>query len=614
MIMKNTVTDKIGDEYREWKRGDTVFISAPTGTGKTYFILNTLLSYAKEKNQKILYLVNRTMLKEQLEKELSRRSIYERIVRIELYQTIENCLCDLYQDNLGLYRFKDENQPILQELAGDYSYVVCDECHYFLTDSNYNTNTWLSYQWVQKWLSKQIRIFLSATIGDIKDYILADDEKFTYQNTNIYSFHIGSTSCQRARQERYTRRIRDTWQYDINRDYSYLKIETVTRRDKVIDLVCEGNEKWLIFVDSISVGKDLQKKIQERLGMQKKAADEFDILDDDRVVFLSSGYKREHGDSLEEVLSIKNRYAQSARILIATSVMDNGINLKDVQLKNLVIFADNETEFIQMLGRRREDGNQVNLYILRRERDYFRRRRDRIIWLEKIAAEYWKKADEGINEAIQTLVLQGGGVTWEAMNQTEDIFVQSESRELLYRLFNEENMYDKLKVAFYAYKGCLCLNQLSLCQMDKLKNFYDQMVMKFDEEGEDAFIREQLRWLGKQDCEIEGIISEDRKTAEEKSRDKVCRLFDEILDQAMPENAVVEFKKKVKDDLLVLLQSCEECKDKQTVVNSIRKSDRVISAKNVKYLRDNCKLSYVMDVKSNTEDGETYYTLKRSEV
>ena len=349
-MMKNTVTDKIGDEYREWKRGDKVFISAPTGTGKTYFIFNTLLSYAKETNQKILYLVNRTMLKEQLEKELSRRPIHDRIARIELYQTIENYLCGLYQ----------VNQPMLQELAGDYSYVVCDECHYFLTDSNYNTNTWLSYQWVQRWLSQKIRIFLSATIGDIKDYILADSGKFTYENSNIYSFHIKNTSCSRDVQIRHERRTRNNWQYDIERDYSYLKIETVIRRDQVIDLVCEENKKWLIFVDSISVGKELQKKIQERLGAQKKGTDELDILDDDKVVFLSSGYKKEHGEPLEEVLSIKNRYAQSARILIATSVMDNGINLKDVQLKNLVILADNETEFIQMLGRRREDGNQVN--------------------------------------------------------------------------------------------------------------------------------------------------------------------------------------------------------------------------------------------------------------
>lgn len=606
VLMKHTVTDKIGDEYREWQRGDTVFISAPTGTGKTYFVFNTLLSYAKETGRKILYLVNRTMLKEQLEKEISKRPFNEQIIRVELYQTIENCLCSLCRDNYGFYQPKDGNQPMLQELAGEYSYVVCDECHYFLTDSNYNTNTWLSYQWVQECLGEKIRIFLSATISDIKKHILEDNEKYRYSKTNIYGFHANNTMADRVLNNN-----RNFYEYDLDPDYSYIKIEVINKRDKIIDLVCEGKKKWLIFVDSISVGKEIQKAIKSRLRQEIAALDDPDVADDNEVVFLSSGYKREDRDASAEVLSIKNTDAQSARILITTSVMDNGVNLKDRQLKNLVIFADNETEFIQMLGRRREDGNQINLYILRRERDYFRRRRDGIIWLEKIAEEYWENINKAINEPIKTAVDLKENIYLEGMNQAERELVKSKSKELLYRLFNEENMYDKLKVAFYAYNGWLCLNQLSLCQMDKLKIYYDQMVTKFDEEGEDAFVREQLRWLGKQEGEIEGIICENKKTAEEKSRDQVCCLFDGIADKPLAEDVAIEFKKKVKDDLLVLLQSCEECKDKQTVVNSIKKPDRAISSKNMKYLRENCKLPYVMDVKSNAEDGETIYTLKR---
>lgn len=62
--------------------------------------------------------------------------------------------------------------------------------------------------------------------------------------------------------------------------------------------------------------------------------DDPDVADDNEVVFLPSGYKREDRDASVEVLSIKNTDAQSARILITTSVMDNGVNLKDKQLKN----------------------------------------------------------------------------------------------------------------------------------------------------------------------------------------------------------------------------------------------------------------------------------------
>lgn len=606
--MRTTVTDKIGDEYRKWKQGDTVFISAPTGTGKTYFVFNALLSYARETKQKILYLVNRTILKEQLEKEISKLPIQDQIITIELYQTIENCLCSLYRDNNGCYQPKDKNQAKLQAFAREYSYVVCDECHYFLADSNYNTNTWLSYQWVQECLGRRTRIFLSATIGDIQEFILADNEKYPYIKTNIYGFHAKDKLSVGVPQRR------ETWQYDLDCDYSYVNIEIITKRDKIIDLACEGNKKWLIFVDSIAAGKELRKAIRDRLKKQSVIEDELDTIGDDEVVFLSSSYKREDGDSLDEVLSIKNRYAQSARILIATSVMDNGINLKDAQLKNLVIFADNETEFIQMLGRRREDGNQVNLYILKRTREYFRRRQNGIIWLEKIAVEYWKNTGEAMNGALQAFDERNVQINWDAMNRAEAILVQSESKELLYRLFNEENMYDKLKSAFYAYNGCLCLNQLSLYQMDKLKSFYDQMLTKFDNEGEDAFVKEQLRWLGKKEDEIEGIISENKITAEERSRKEICRLFEEIIDKPLKEEDAIEFKKKVREDLLVLIQSCEKGKEKQTVEGSLKRVDRPISAKNMKFFKENCKLSYIMEVESSKEDSETYYTLRHADV
>ena len=52
--MNNTVSDVIGGEYQKWKPNDKIFISSPTGTGKTYFILNVLLPYAYQKEKQIL--------------------------------------------------------------------------------------------------------------------------------------------------------------------------------------------------------------------------------------------------------------------------------------------------------------------------------------------------------------------------------------------------------------------------------------------------------------------------------------------------------------------------------------------------------------------------------
>lgn len=49
--------DSIGEKYKEWKAGDCIFISAPTGSGKTTFILKTLLSYLAKRPQKRKYYI-----------------------------------------------------------------------------------------------------------------------------------------------------------------------------------------------------------------------------------------------------------------------------------------------------------------------------------------------------------------------------------------------------------------------------------------------------------------------------------------------------------------------------------------------------------------------------
>ena len=36
------LSEEIGEKYIEWKDGDCIFISSPTGSGKTYFIINIL--------------------------------------------------------------------------------------------------------------------------------------------------------------------------------------------------------------------------------------------------------------------------------------------------------------------------------------------------------------------------------------------------------------------------------------------------------------------------------------------------------------------------------------------------------------------------------------------
>ncbi|MDE7176353.1 MAG: DEAD/DEAH box helicase family protein [Lachnospiraceae bacterium] len=596
---KITVTEKIGNEYMQWGPLSKVFISAPTGSGKTYFVLHKLLPYVKQTNQRILYLVNRTILKEQLNRELSLLpSDVSWRVQIELYQTIENYILD-----------KKEKE--LSEMANEHNYVVCDECHYFLADSNYNTNTCLSFQWIQDKFYKRIRVFMSATIENIREYIYEQDVKAQHQCTEIYKLQSVYTEFQQYF-------LKKPLEYTLERCYDYLNVNIITTRERVIDLVCDGNAKWLIFVDSIPFGKELCKKIKKRfreLCRSQKETDEDCKEYKKDVVFLSSGYRREGGDPEEEVQVIKKDNVQSARILIATSVMDNGINLKDERLNNVIVFADNETEFIQMLGRKREDGNQVNLYIFKWEKEHFDRRRDQLIRKEQVALDYKKHLKEEETNIIDSDY--SGQINWVKSNDNEECFVKKQHKRLLKRLINEEGAYDKIRMAFYAKEGYLYLNLLSVKQMDKLKDFYNDIIEKFNCEGEDAILREQLQWLGKDEKEIKGIIDQSKITEETRIRQAVCEVIDKVIDTAMTKMEAVDLKNMVSDDLRLLVHLCQDSSDKDTsdkdtVEMNLKKNDRPISDKNMDYLRENCKLPYRVEKRKDGEK-QCQYVFRRAE-
>ena len=54
-----------------------------------------------------------------------------------------------------------------------------------------------------------------------------------------------------------------------------------------------------------------------------------------------------------EIRNIRKCGKFNCDVLITTSVLDNGVNIKDPDVKNIVLITDDEVEFKQMLGRKR---------------------------------------------------------------------------------------------------------------------------------------------------------------------------------------------------------------------------------------------------------------------
>lgn len=432
------IADSIGEDYLNWEPNSCIFIASPTGSGKTTFILEKLLLHAYKENKKILYLVNRTILKKQMEQAIQVLPLELRsYISIELYQTIENEILNLtgqieypefqqgylmaiqdhvpaekqsaIQDNLlllnktvyradgynALKKYQDfpKNQEYEEYQEYErYKYVVCDEAHYFLMDSNYNTNTVLSYKFVKDFFSNKIRIFMSATIDQIQKYIEGDEKKGRFGCTPWYEYPYKPSVAA-------TVLAKKDIIYNIERNYDYLDINIIFRREEIADLVVSGSEKWLIFVDSKEFGKKLKSDILKSLPEEDSRSPK------EVVSFITSDYALD-SESSEEVIGIVNSSKQLAQVLIATSVLDNGINLKDIELRNVIIITDTETEFIQMLGRKRRDEGRLKVYIYKQDREHFVRRERICSRRERIAEETYMFFEKNVKKKMAQYIGQ----------------------------------------------------------------------------------------------------------------------------------------------------------------------------------------------------------------
>ena len=66
-MAKRYLADMIGEDYKRWQPGQTVLAATTTGSGKTWFVLNRLLPYAKAQGKHIVYYCNRKFLNMQVQ-------------------------------------------------------------------------------------------------------------------------------------------------------------------------------------------------------------------------------------------------------------------------------------------------------------------------------------------------------------------------------------------------------------------------------------------------------------------------------------------------------------------------------------------------------------------
>ena len=308
--MKETVTSKIGNDYINWKHGDIILIDAGTGAGKSHFVKNTLYEYAKETNKKILLLSNRNKLKEQNQLELVDKLEFGDTITIVNYQKID-----------FEYSRKLENDAIHNKLnLDDFDYIISDECHYFIDDADFNNFTDYSLNLILN--SKGIKIFMSATPDLFVDYLYGE---------------LGEI---------------DIITYSIKKDYSYIEKLYIYNDDELLEKTLLDNlssdEKVIYFHYSAKKCLSLHEKYQNSMWVCSKS---------------NPLYKKVNEEKLHSLL--KNEKFEDS-ILFSTKCLDNGINIKDSNIRHVIInMRFDINTIIQCLGRYRltDEHDKIIVYI-----------------------------------------------------------------------------------------------------------------------------------------------------------------------------------------------------------------------------------------------------------
>lgn len=293
------VSDIIGDDYKTW-RDEFVVLDCGTGTGKTYFCTNILGDYAKKEEKRILYLCNRSKL---------RKDVERFVWRLNLEETIDVMSYQILQEQLmaGVRMMK-------------YDYIIADECHYFTSDALFNEYTDVSYKYITHQKDTVI-LFISATAKKFFQRLLK------------------------------RKSVKENRIYKTERDYSYVDGVYYYRADELVSIIdeilkSETDSKIVVFCNNTNRIFEMQQVYREaahyycskytRNRELKQLCGWNEAEDPDYIKYYS-----------EDLITFEKR------ILFTTSALDNGVDLKDKNIKHIFTELIDVDIMVQSLGRKR---------------------------------------------------------------------------------------------------------------------------------------------------------------------------------------------------------------------------------------------------------------------
>ena len=481
----------IGNQYRKWKNGEWIFISAPTGTGKTTFVLNQLVPEAKNSGKEVLFLSNRTILRDQVKNIVARRQGIDVGVRfLKEVEEFDGITLMSYQkvqalmESTSLYSWFDVKR---------YMYIIFDEAHYILEDSTFNAKVIYIEKFIEGCCCT--KIFMSATIQEVRSYILENylqskiievgEQQVTPYITSVplktYISNIGLYSY--------------LWMIDVPQYTRNAKIKYFDNYNQIAEKINKSDTKWLIFSSN-------KGRVGEWKSRIKRSYEIVSAEDKEKSI-------------ITEIISSEKF---STDVLITTKLLDNGVNFKDETLKNLVIDTISEVEFIQMVGRKRlKQSEKMTIYIPKKTKMFF------VGYDNLHFAKILKVLESNIRR--RTFV--------------QELLDDSEMYDIVRRFFVYSSK--KQDVGEDAESG-MVLNTAGLYKVRRLYTFVKRMEEELQTDKY-AFVKAQLQWLGVAESfdQENDLTLENRKIILDELKNYLIQLEDEELDK----NLQVEFRKKI---------------------------------------------------------------------
>lgn len=351
------VKERVDKGYRN------ILIKAPIESGKTSFIYDYLVNDMTI--ERMVMLSNRTLLKEQTKEDLKLKQIGFNTGdnKAYCYQIIGNIL---YGDDKKARdfrkQFKKDNDFSEEELEELYEhvkkfveedikevdYLILDEAHYFTSDSTFNENTEKEFEYLYN-ECKGVKLYMTATPEAFIEAVKK------YEQANNVSEKDKLIVLNQLKQE--TREEKEMF-YDISTEGEEDLIEHVKDHYK-FNFIHES-ERDQFLSEQIKLSTPTNKMIyfvrdKFRGALLSREAKGMTHRDNNAKggAFICSLYDdmyRKVINMEERERIIKEKYFESD-VLVTTSVLNNGVNIHDENVKRIIIDYVDVGEAVQMMGR-----------------------------------------------------------------------------------------------------------------------------------------------------------------------------------------------------------------------------------------------------------------------